>query len=152
SQGTFAAYVADTIFDPQINGNDLSNYGYTLTGTVTSVMGEMVDYSGTYEIFYNLDGNHTLDPGDLRVSAGTFVASAVFTPANTATFTGTLTQTQGPQNPAFADLSYGGNPVSLTGNYIGNLTDPSVGTLESTLRQGASAVPEPSAIALLALG
>ncbi|HEY2762138.1 MAG TPA: PEP-CTERM sorting domain-containing protein [Pirellulales bacterium] len=151
--GTFAAYVPDTPLDPQINGGDLNNYAYTITGTVTSVLGDIVDYSGTYEIFYNLDGNHTLDAGDIRVSAGTFAATATFAlSSNTAEFNGTLTQTQGAANPAFADLSYGGSPVTLIGSYIGNPTNPLVGTLESTLRQNATAVPEPSSSVLLIIG
>jgi hypothetical protein len=151
SQGTFAAYAPDTILDPQINGGDLGNYGYTLTGNVANVTGLVVNYTGTYEIFYNLDGNNTLDAGDLRVSAGNFAAQATFTPTNTAVFTGTLTQTQGAENPAFSDLSYGGNPVSLVGNYVGNPTNPLVGTLESTLRQNTP-VPEPSSVVLALLG
>ncbi len=148
--GTFASYLPDSPSDPQITGGDLGNFGYTLNGTVTSVAGNVVDYVGLYEIFYNLDGNDTRDPGDLRVSSGTFTAEATFTALNTALFSGTLMQTLGPENPAFADLSYGGSPATFLGNYIGNPTNPLTGTLESTLRQNGL-VPEPSSWALLSL-
>jgi hypothetical protein len=155
SQGTFSTVIPDTPADPQIAAGDLPNYGYTLSGTITAVDTTLnqATYAGAYEIFYNLDGNHTLDSGDIAVSKGNFNAVAQFTGVNTATLTGQLTQTSGPGNPAFRDLSYGGSPVDFTGLYVDNnpLGPSPVGTLTATLRQNAIA-PEPASLAALALG
>jgi hypothetical protein len=153
SQGTFASYVPDTLLDPQINTADLGKYGYIMSGSVTSVTGLVANYSCDYVIFYNMDDNHTLDPGDLRVSSGKFTAQAIFTPDNTATFTGTLIQSQGPENSALPDLSEGGSPLVLSGSYIGSATNSAIGTMESTLRQNANVeIPEPNSILLAMLG
>ncbi|HEY1684325.1 MAG TPA: hypothetical protein VGG19_06155 [Tepidisphaeraceae bacterium] len=150
--GTFSAYVPDGSSDPQIQ-NDLANYGYILDGTIQSITGETIAYTGTYEITY------TFNPGSgnvvVPVSTGDAAFSAVFTPGtNDAAVTGTLTQTQGPQGPyasSFTDLGaeYGGNPVNILATYIGGTTDPTVGTIQGTLTQTASPVPEPAGACLL---
>jgi hypothetical protein len=150
--GTFASYVPDTPFDPQITGADLNRYRFNLTGTVASVAGSVATYTGSYLIFYDQDLNG--EPNDsLTVSGGDFNGTATFDflTGETALFTGTLTQTQGASNPVFADLSYGGNDVFLTGSYIDStLGDgPSqTGLLTVTLRQNALAIPEPATVAL----
>lgn len=151
--GTFIGYVADTPADPQLTGGDLNFYRYNLTGTIDSVVGNVANYSGSYLIFYDLDLDGEPNEG-LTVSSGTLSATAVFDPVlgETATFAGTLTQTSGPNNPAFADLSYNGSPLILTGLYTDSvlLDGPSpTGTLTATLRQNAVAVPEPASFSLL---
>jgi hypothetical protein len=141
--GNFSNYVPDTPYDPQITGGDLSQYHYSLTNnTIFSVTGNVVDYRGDYEIYYN---NPTI-----RVSGGTFDIVATFGAGNTATLLGSLTQTQGPNNPNFRDLSYGGHPVTLTGTYTGNAANGGLtGTIQGTLRQDAVATPEPATVAML---
>ena len=57
-------------------------------------------------------------------SAGPLAATASFFAPNNATFTGQLFQTTGPSNPAFADLSYGGNPVACARQFGGHVTQP----------------------------
>jgi hypothetical protein len=151
TSGGFAAYVADTQNDPQISGNDLAYYRYTLNGTVNTVdtTTGQVDYTGMYRIFYDLNQDQQFDGSDPTVSAGTFNILATFIPAtNDANLTGALTETEGPSNLSFTDLSEGGNPVDYTGTYLG--TDPGVsGTIQGTLRQNA-VVPEPASLSLLA--
>lgn len=152
--GTFTAYVPDGPNDPQING-DLSNYGYNLDGTIQSIVGETITYTGTYEITY------TFNPGTgtvvVPVSTGDAAFTAVFAPGtNDAAVTGTLTQTEGPQGPYashFTDLGadYAGNPVDIAATYIGGITDPTTGTIQGTLTQTATAVPEPATLSLLSL-
>ncbi len=154
--GTFSTYTADGPSDPQILGSDLNFYRYNLSGTISSVIGNLATYSGTYLIFYDQNLNGEPDEG-LRVSGGTLSATGLFDPltGETAVFTGSLTQTQGPSNPAFADLSYGGSPVMLTGAYtdstLGDGPSPT-GTLVATLRQSATTVPEPASALLFAIG
>lgn len=153
--GTFTSFIPDGPSDPQLTGADLAFYRYNLTATVANVgPGAQADYTGTYEIFYDLNLNGMNDDG-LLVSGGTLAATASFFAPNNATFTGQLFQTTGPSNPAFADLSYGGNPVDFTGDYVGlGFGDGSQATFQSTLRQdgGIDAVPEPATFSLLAMG
>ncbi len=151
--GTFAAYAPDTAQDPQMGQFDVPNYGYTLNATVTSIEGQRVNYTGTYEIFFNFSETDTRDPGDVRISAGAFAASATF--AGNGLFTnlsGTLTQTQGPASPTFPDYfaRYGNNPIELAATYVAN-PGGATGTLTSTFRQNA-VVPEPAAAGLLGVG
>lgn len=150
--GTFASYIPDGPDDPQLSGSDLGFYRYTLDGTVTAVNGNVAEYGGTYQIFYDLNQNGLFDEG-LSVSAGTFDLTATFAPVgNSADLLGVLTQTSGPSNPAFADLSYGGNPVLYTGQYTGNPLDGGqTATIVGQLRQSAP-VPEPASMAALGLG
>lgn len=152
SPGTFTAYVADTPADPQLTGADLPFYRYTLNGSVSNVSGPLsniVTYSGTYDIFYDLGQDGTKNGSDPDVSAGNFNITGTFDGTPIAALTGTLTQTSGPTNPAFRDLSEGGNPVIYTGAYTE--TNPGVsGTIQGALRQNA-VVPEPASLGLLGL-
>jgi hypothetical protein len=149
--GSFTTFIGDTPADPTITGGDLSHYLYLLNGSIASITGPIIDYTGTYDIFYDLAGSGAFNVNDPTVSAGNFNITATFIPAtNDAALTGSLTQTSGPSNPAFRDLSYGGNPVVVTGSYFG--TNPGVsGIIDATLRQNA-VVPEPSSLALLGIG
>jgi hypothetical protein len=154
--GTFLTYIPDTPFDPQITGGDLNLFRFNLTGTITNIAGNVATYDGDYLIFYDQTGDGEPNEG-LIVSGGDFAGSAIFDLATgeTATFTGTLTQTQDPNNATFADLSYGGSPVLLSGTYIDSTlgNGPSAtGTLTATLRQNAVGIPEPGTFALASIG
>jgi hypothetical protein len=151
--GSFATYIPDTPNDPQITQNDLSAFRYTLNGSIQTIntTAGLIDYTGNYSIFYDINNNNTYDPGtDPIVSAGTFTIDATFIPlTNDATLVGTLTQTTGPAQ-GFADLSEGGHSVNYTGTYMG--TDPGVsGTIQGTLTQTA-VVPEPASLGLIGIG
>jgi hypothetical protein len=154
NQGTFGSYLPTGPNDPQIAG-DLPSFGYTLNGTVTSVSGNVVDYSGTYRIFYDLNGNNSYDPGtDTSVSFGNTNLQAIFASGNTAAVTGSLTQTAGPSGPfagSFADFGarYENNPATYIGTYVGGISNPLVGTIGGTITQSAVAVtPLPSAASM----
>jgi hypothetical protein len=151
-EGTFLTYTADGPNDPQITGGDLGNYGYTLTGNVDSVIGgNVVHYTGTYNIFYNVDGNNTYNPGngDTSISSGTADLTATFTTGYIASLSGSLTQTQGPTGmyaSSFADLgaTYGYAPATFTGTYQGGVADPTHGViLDGILRENAAPLPTP---------
>jgi PEP-CTERM motif-containing protein len=150
--GTFTNYLADTPADPQLTGADLPFYRYTLNGAVSNVSGALsnvITYTGTYDIFYDLGLDGSKSGGDPDVSSGNFSITGTFDGTPIAALTGTLTQTAGPSNPAFRDLSEGGNPVLYTGTYTE--TNPGVsGTIQGALRQNA-VVPEPASIGLLGL-
>jgi hypothetical protein len=149
--GAFLAFLPDTPFDPQITGGDLNLFRFNLSGTIASVNANVVNYDGDYLLFYDVDGDGEPNEG-ITVSAGDFAGTATFDvlTGETAEFLGTLSQTQGPNNPNFADLSYGGTDIVLTGTYLdGAGIGPSpTGTLTATLRQNAVAVPEPATLAL----
>jgi PEP-CTERM motif len=149
-QGTFALFVPDSPMDVQIGPALLANLGYTVTGTVTGLAGTTASYSGTYEIFLNTDGNHTLNPGDLRVSSGTYTATALNIPFSA--FNGHLTQLLGPQNPGLPDLSNGGHDINLVGYYLSIPFVTSEGMMQTVFAQNAAAVPEPDSMVILALG
>lgn len=150
--GDFTSYTPDTIADPQNMANDLGLYHYTLNGTVQSITGNVVDYAGLYRIFYDSNRNQTWDAGDNSVSSGNFNLAATFDNFGMASLLGALNQSSGPDNPAFRDLSYGGQPVSVIGTYIADQPGVS-GRINLTLRQNAAGViPEPSSLALLATG
>lgn len=146
--GGFDAFIPDTASDPQITGGDLNFYRYTLNGAVASVLANVVTYTGTYTIFYDL-GLDGIGGTDINVSSGSFTLTATFVTGFDALLAGTLTQTSGPANPAFSDLSYGGSPVIYTGTYTGGTPGVS-GVIEGTLRQNA--VPTPGAMALAGIG
>ena len=157
--GTFATYAADGPADPQLingggPGSDLSLYGYTLNvvGTAPTIGGSTT-YTGTYEIFYNTDGNDTRNLGDLRVSQGTATLDVnLVTTAGGAALqvtAGELSQVLGAENPAFRDLSYGGSNVGLIGFINIPLVPGTTGTANLTFRQNA-VVPEPTTMAAIA--
>jgi hypothetical protein len=149
--GSFATYLADTPLDPQIAAGDLGLYRFNLSGSIAGVLANVVTYDGDYSLFYDQNGDGEPNEG-LIVSSGDFAGTATFLTGETATFVGTLTQTTGPSNPAFRDLSYGGSPIELTGEYadtvIGDGPSPT-GTLTATLRQNAIAIPEPATLSLV---
>ena len=156
NNGSFLSFLGDTSADPTISGGDLANYKFDLTGAVSSVAGNVANYTGTYSIYYDLDLNGAPNEG-IFVSQGTFSLAATFAAANTAALTGSLVQTAGPSGPGssnFRDLgaTYGNNPVTVTGTYMGDPTNPLTATGSITLRQNASPVPEPASMAALSLG
>lgn len=151
--GTFLTYTPGP-GDPQLTGNDLANYRYDLEGAGTPVNSSTIDYTGTYNIYYAESGQS--EANDPSVSSGTFNIVASFIGAtNDANLMGTLTQTKGPTNPAFANLASAyGNPVDYIGTYLGG-ADPShlgnndYGTIQGEL---VTAAPLPkSAFAGIAL-
>lgn len=149
ANGFFLSFLGDTPADLQLTGGDLNHYGFNLTGAVSSVnllLGQ-VSYAGNYTIFYDIDLNGS---ADALVSGGTFTIDAQFDPTGvSAILTGMLTQTMPASNPAFGDLSYGGNPVIFTGAYVGTVPGQQ-GVIDGVLRQNAF-IPAPGAAALLGL-
>ncbi len=148
--GSFASFVGDTAIDPTITGGDLNLYRFNLDGEVTSfeLGGIFSSFVGDYTIFYDLNANGLFDEG-LSVSSGEFTLNnfLIF-------LDGTFTQTQGPSNPAFADLGglYGNNPVLASGTLSPDPLIPTNSTGVLTLRQNAQPVPEPATMAALGLG
>lgn len=140
---SITSYTPDTTgpgsLDPQITGGDLAQFRFNVNLTVTAVNGVTgaVSTSGTYSIIYNFTNE--------LVSGGN--ASLFLTPfgGSLAVATGSLQQTNGPANPAFADLAYGNNAINLVSQ--GGLFQ-SDNTFGLTLRQNA--VPEPTTLAALA--
>jgi hypothetical protein len=141
--GTFTSYTPDSAYDPQSVG-DLSAYHFNFVNDQSSLVlsGNTATISGTYNIFYG--------PGtSLVVSSGTYTNVTTITDFGSSTtpvlgtVSGVLTQLQGPSNSAFRDLSYGGNPVILTADYVGDGVD---GTITGSLRQDAIAAPEPATL------
>lgn len=149
TSGTFAMFTPDGPSDPQILGADLGLYGYSLNGAITTVVSPAeVVYTGAYKIQY-------FDPSSaiFDVSTGTFSIDALFNTSGVAALNGTLNQTAGPSNPAFRDLSEGGNPVVYKGTYTPRSVGET-GVIEGTLtlRGTTPPVPEPSSLAFLAAG
>ncbi|HEY3414042.1 MAG TPA: hypothetical protein VGM51_13455 [Armatimonadota bacterium] len=148
TSGTFTAFAPDGPTDPQINNADLGLYGYSLMGAVTAVNGTQVTYKGNYKIQYFDPSSAVFD-----VSTGTFSIDALFDANGGAALSGLLTQVAGPSNPAFADLSEGGQLVSYTGTYTPVVFGRD-GVIKGTLRlpAGTAPIPEPSSLAFLATG
>ena len=150
--GTFSSFEPDTPADIQLTPAQVAAMGYTIDGVVDSFAGETINYSGTYEFFFNTDGNDTRDLADLRVSLGTFALSAEFAPIiNTGAFTGALTQILGPEVPELPDLSYGGTVIDFGGVYQALPFIPLLAAAKIVFLQ-VHAVPEPSAIVLWGVG
>jgi hypothetical protein len=147
--GTFATFAPDSPADIQLTPAQVAALGYTIAGVIDSISGSTVHYSGTYEFFYNVDGNDTRDLVDLRVSQGTFALQAEFAPLiNTGAFTGALHQILGPEVPSLPDLSYGGNTIDFGGVYQAIPFVPLLSAAQIVFLQQAHVVPEPSSIAL----
>lgn len=152
--GTFAEWVADTPADVQIPPAVLLMFGYSLSGTITSIDSTNATYAGTYEIYYNTDGNHTRNPADLRVSSGTFTGEGLFTPLlNFGGIYGELHQLLGPQVPWLPDISYAGNDIPVRIFEVGIPLVDAVTLMWTEFRQDAFVeVPEPGSNTLLATG
>lgn len=151
--GTFSTFEPDSPADIQLTPAQVAAIGYTIAGVVDSIVGNTINYSGTYEFFFNVDGNDTRDLADLRISQGTFVLSAEFAPIiNTGAFTGALTQILGPQDASLPDLSYGGNVIDFGGVYQAIPFVPLKAVAEIVFLQKVHHVPEPSSIALWGVG
>lgn len=147
--GSIVSYTPDTLSDPQLWGNDVYMYRYTLEGSAISVNGPEVLYGGQYLIFYDSDRSLTYNPGDYYVSKGDFAINARFNHTGQATLEGILTQTVGPETLPFRDLSYDG-PVSYIGTYTPVVYGQGLensGVIQGTLR--SPAIPEPATLALL---
>ena len=148
TSGAFSNYVADGPGDPQLNNADLAQYTYNLNGTASSVVGNLVTYTGNYSINYTGFGGNP-------VSAGTFSIDALFAGPGAA-LNGTLVQNTA-SGPPFGDL--GAYPlVTFTGNYLANLpvvpgSPNNTGVLTAgVVRAQGAAIPEPGSMALLATG
>lgn len=146
--GTFVTYLPG-YNDPTITKNDLGNYAYILNGTVASVSGNMVDYTGTYEIYYDATASQSVNEADYAFSSGTFTLGVDFNgtgPVYTAD--GILTQTSGP-SPSFTSQGYDGFAEDQA-DFIGTYTqsDPAGGFVQGTL--SSVSVPDSSSTLLLA--
>lgn len=153
--GTFSEWTADTPADVQIPPAVLLMFGYSLSGTITSMISSTnATYAGTYEIYFNTDGNHTRNPADLRVSSGTFTGEGLFTPLlNSGGIHGVLHQLLGPQVPWLPDISYAGNDIPVRIIEVGIPLVDSLTQMQTWFRQNAFVeVPEPGSSTLLAAG
>ncbi len=151
--GTFSTYTPDTPADIQLTPAQVAALGYTIAGMIDSISGNTIYYSGTYEFFYNVDGNDTRDLGDLRVSQGTFTFQAEFAPViNTGGIIGAAHQILGPESPGLPDFSYGGNTIDFGGVYQAIPFVPLLADAEIVFLQKAHVLPEPSSIALALVG
>jgi hypothetical protein len=146
--GHFSSYTPDGPSDPQLTGADLAHYRYNMDGFIASFGSPIeINYTGTYFIFYDSNSNGVYNAGtDFRVSAGTFTMAATFFASNSANYTGTEHQTQGPElSPPFRDLSYGGHDTTIAGTYVGDDSNGGLtGTSSGTITQTAAA-PLPNA-------
>lgn len=141
--GTFLNFTRDCPEDPYLLGNDLFRYRYSINATVIDPA-PAAHYTGTYRVYYDSNLSSTFDAGDFGVSLGNIEMDAAFTGVD-ATLSGTLSQTQGPQDPAFADL---GPLVKLNGTYVMNQQEHGLtGTMNASLTRAC--IPEPASMALL---
>jgi hypothetical protein len=158
TSGMLVSYTPDGATDPQLNNADLGLYGFSLDGTALSVVqtptGGTVNYCGTYAIRY-------FDPSGaiFDVSTGHLALNAIFGTNGAADLVGSLYQTAGPSNPAFADLSEGGLPADFNGTYTPTVVGAGLGNkgmVSGTLRlpgvNNVQCVPEPGSLAFLATG
>lgn len=149
-KGSFSSYLADGPGDPQLTGGDLPKYGYQMIGTVSSVSGGVVSYTGNYTVFYDLNNDDLFTSGaDTSIGAGTFTMTADFSTGLPASLNGTLIQTAGPSGPFASNFSdfgalYNYAPLAFTGTYS-PIGDGSTGTVTGSLATTASPVPLPAA-------
>lgn len=144
--GRLVSYLPDSANDPQIAGGDLAAYRFTLSGTATSSTGGLVTYTGGYQLYYDFAGG-------INVSSGTASFTALQTSTRLDILSGSLVQTTGPADSAFADLAatYGGNPLSISGSFTRNATNNN-GLLQINFDQPSQPVPEPATLAALGVG
>jgi hypothetical protein len=121
-----------------------------MIGTVSSVSGGVVSYTGNYTVFYDLNNDDLFTSGaDTSISAGTFAMTANFSLGLPAALSGSLAQTAGPSGPGASNFSdfgalYNYAPLSFTGTYA-PIGDGSTGTVTGALATTASPVPLPAA-------
>lgn len=154
--GDFVTYRTDQFCDPPLNNADLQKYHYLLDGEAKSVTGNVVDYEGLYQIFYDEnDPKGVYNPGplpkgDFLVSEGIFKIKATFDATGTAALQGGMWQTTGPSVPAFADFgALYVQPVEVTGEYKIDVPGQQ-GRIKLALH--GTCIPEPGTFALLGSG
>lgn len=142
---------------PAINGNDLSNYGFSLYATNAVDNGNgTADYSGTFRIYAPGYGYSVNDDGILE--HGSFSATATFTDPYNALVSGLFTAdpgalqpTDGPRPwPVPVDFA-GASPAQFTGSFSSTPGGQQSLTGRLTTVKTA-AVPEPGTLPLLMLG
>lgn len=136
--------------DPVISLSDLVFYNFTMTSTQAHVVRDgFCEYAGDYEIRFGSFG--TAIPPSL-VSAGTFSISMTFSDRDHAVVSGHLFQDPESLSDDFPDFSYGGNPITVEGEYHHTYypdgTWSGGGMLVVDFRQDA--VPGPGSLSLLA--
>jgi hypothetical protein len=145
--GSFSSYVPG-LGDPTITGGDLNRYRYNMDGTVASVVGATVTYSGTYRIFYDSDLSGEFNVGDFSYSVGTLGMVIDFLGVGPYVANGTLHQTSGP-DAGFPSSGFANTDAIFTGTYQVTSTDGSEGTVSGVIR---SAPDAGSSLALLGMG
>lgn len=136
--GSFASYLPG-LGDPTITGGDLAKYLFNMSGTITNVNAGIATYAGLYEIFYDGNGNGSLDlgagPPDFSYSSGTLNLTIDFTlggPLGPFAANGMLHQTAGPDF-GFPSTGFAGTDATFSGSYTQNANDAN-GTIQGTVR------------------
>ncbi len=153
--GQFLSYTATSGL-PQIRGNDLSKFGFSLyTASVTPLSGSAYNYAGTFRIFAPGYG-YTANDGDI-LEHGNFSAVANFTDPYNASVTGLFTADPGLLQPKGYPVPVDfapGSPAQFVGSF--NSSPNGHQTLSGTVRTfcppGTAAVPEAGTLPLLAVG
>jgi len=137
--GSFAAHVPGP-GDPTITGGDLNRYRYNMDGTVASVAGAVVDYTGSYRIFYDSNIDGLFNAGDFSYSFGTLAMTIDFSGVGPAFIAnGTLHQTAGP-DAGFPSSGFPNADAEFTGTYTVNSLDGSTGIVQGTIT--STSVPD----------
>lgn len=148
----FRAFVSDGLpIDPVITLSELDQYNFTMTSTnVHVVRPGRYEYSGEYEIRF---GSFNTPVPPSLVSAGTFAITLAFLDRDNAMIAGRLLQDPSSINEDFPDLSYGGHPILVEGEYHNTYhpdgTWSGGGLVSVDFRQ--TALPSPASLGLLAL-
>ncbi len=153
--GQFLSYTA-TPGLPQIRGNDLSKFGFSLyTASVTPLSGSDYNYAGTFRIFAPGYG-YTANDGDI-LEHGSFSAIANFTDPYNAKVTGLFTADPGFLQPAGYPVPVdfaSGSPAQFTGAFSSSPNGQQTlsGTVKTFCPPNTAAVPEAGTLPLLAVG
>lgn len=112
----FISYRADGLpDDPVISNLDLPFYNFSMTSSQVLAEREGVYVcDGDYEINY---GSPASPVPPATVCSGYFLLTMTFTDHDHAVIQGSLYQDPLSQNPDFADLSCGGHPILISGDY-----------------------------------